>query len=121
MQRLAQGGVVATRRGGGGDAVLAHDPRDVTIGAVVRLLEDGQPLVECFAATGGDCTITGCCRLKMRLRSAEAAFLAVLDQSSLALRCRSHLQSGARLALCREASHPDLWQRKAGSEVVSIV
>lgn len=84
MQRLSQGGIVVTRRGGGGGAMLAHDPRNVTIGAVVRLLEDGQPLVECFAATGSDCTIAGRCRLKTRLRSAEAAFLADLDQSSLA-------------------------------------
>ena len=84
MQRLAQGGIVATRRGGGGGASLARAPQAIAIGTVVRLLEDGQPLVECFAATGGDCTITGCCRLKTRLRSAEAAFLADLDRSTLA-------------------------------------
>jgi Rrf2 family nitric oxide-sensitive transcriptional repressor len=40
--------------------------------------------VECFALGGSDCTITGCCRLKARLRSAEAAFLADLDRSTLA-------------------------------------
>ncbi|NCO21609.1 MAG: Rrf2 family transcriptional regulator [Rhodobacterales bacterium] len=84
MPRLAQGAIVATRRGGGGGAMLAHDPSDVTIGAVIRLLEDGQPLVGCFTATGSDCTITGCCRLKARLHSAQAAFLANPDQSSLA-------------------------------------
>ncbi len=84
MQRLAQGGIVATRRGGGGGATLARDPRNVSLGYVVRLLEEGQPLVECFAANGGDCTIIGCCRLKSRLRSAEAAFLADLDRSTLA-------------------------------------
>lgn len=84
IQRLAQGGIVTTRRGGGGGAMLARDPQEVTVGAIVRLLEEGQPLVECFAATGGDCTLTGCCRLKSRLRSAEAAFLADLDRSTLA-------------------------------------
>ena len=84
MQRLASGGIVATRRGGGGGAILARDPREIRLGAVVRLLEQGQALVECFAPGGGDCTITGCCRLKGRLRSAEAAFLAELDRSTLA-------------------------------------
>ena len=84
MQRLAQGGIVTTRRGGGGGATLARAPQDISLGAVVRLLEDGQALVECSAAAGGDCTITGCCRLKARLRSAEAAFLADLDRSTLA-------------------------------------
>ncbi|WP_193175286.1 Rrf2 family transcriptional regulator [Oricola nitratireducens] len=84
MQRLAQGGIVATRRGGGGGATLARPPQVVSLGAVVRLLEEGQALVECFGADGGDCTITGCCRLKARLRSAEAAFLASLDRATLA-------------------------------------
>lgn len=84
MQRLAQGGLVVTRRGGGGGAVLARPPRDIRLGEVVRLLEEGQALVECFGAGGGDCSITGCCRLTARLRSAEAAFLADLDRATLA-------------------------------------
>ncbi|MFN3281512.1 MAG: Rrf2 family transcriptional regulator, partial [Tabrizicola sp.] len=48
------------------------------------LLETGQALVECFQAAGSTCTITGCCRLKARLRSAEAAFYADLDRATLA-------------------------------------
>ncbi len=84
IQRLAQGGIVATRRGGGGGATLARDPRELGVGSIVRLLEEGQALVECFAVSGGDCTITGCCRLKARLRRAEAAFLSDLDRATLA-------------------------------------
>lgn len=41
-------------------------------------------MVECFAPDGGNCTIDGRCRLKARLRSAGAAFLADLDRSTLA-------------------------------------
>lgn len=84
MTALAQAGIVTTRRGGGGGAMLARPADRIGLGEVVRVLEAGQPLVECFAATGGNCTITGCCRLKVRLRSAEAAFLADLERSSLA-------------------------------------
>ena len=84
VQRLAQAGFVSTRRGGGGGAVLARPAGNIPLGAIVRLLEEGQPLVECFARDGGDCTIDGRCRLKGRLRSAEAAFLAELDRSTLA-------------------------------------
>lgn len=83
MQHLAHGGIVETRRGGGGGAVLARPAREIRLGALVRLLEEGQPLVECFAS-GGDCSIAGRCRLKARLRAAEAAFLADLDRSTLA-------------------------------------
>ena len=64
--------------------MLARAPEDVTVGSVVRLLEVGQALVKCFAATGSDCTIMVCCRLKSRLRSAEVAFLAKLDRFTFA-------------------------------------
>jgi Rrf2 family transcriptional regulator, nitric oxide-sensitive transcriptional repressor len=84
MQRLAKAGYVETRRGTGGGAILAIPPDKIRLGAIIRLLEDGQPLVECFAADGGACTIDGHCRLKSRLRSADAAFLAEMDRSTLA-------------------------------------
>lgn len=83
MQQLARGGIVETRRGGGGGAVLCSDPAEIRLGDVVRLLEQGQALVECFGPTGGDCTIEGCCRLKARLRHAEARFLEDLNRSTL--------------------------------------
>lgn len=84
MQRLARGGIVETRRGGGGGAVLARAVQDIRLGDVVRLLEEGQALVECFGPEESACTIAGCCRLKARLRSAERVFLADLDRSTLA-------------------------------------
>lgn len=84
IQKMAQAGYVTTRRGGGGGAMLSRPAGEIRLGSIIRLLEEGQPLVECFAASGGDCTIDGRCRLKARLRSAEAAFLADLDRSTLA-------------------------------------
>ena len=84
MQRLARGGIVETRRGGGGGAVLARAPQAISLGDVVRLLEEGQALVECLGPGESGCTIEGCCRLKARLRTAERAFLADLDRSTLA-------------------------------------
>jgi Rrf2 family nitric oxide-sensitive transcriptional repressor len=84
MQRLVRGGIVATRRGGGGGATLARTPHEISLGDIVRVLEEGQALVECFAAGGGHCSIDGCCRLKGRLRAAERTFIAELDRSTLA-------------------------------------
>lgn len=84
MQRLARAGLIETRRGGGGGAALARPASEIRLGAVVRLLEDVQPLVECLSADGGACTLDGRCRLKARMRSAEAAFLADLDRATLA-------------------------------------
>ena len=81
---MARAGLIDTRRGGGGGAVLARPAAEIRLGEIVRLLEEGQPLVECFAAEGGGCSSDARCRLKARLRSAEAAFLADLDRSTLA-------------------------------------
>ncbi|WP_420006222.1 RrF2 family transcriptional regulator [Arenibacterium sp. LLYu02] len=84
MQKLGRAGLVQTRRGGGGGATLAHAPEEIRLGDVVRVLEEGQALVECFQPNGGDCTIDGCCRLKARLRVAEMAFIENLNRSTLA-------------------------------------
>lgn len=84
MQRLVRGGIVATRRGGGGGAILTQAPRNIRLGNIVRLLEEGQPLVNCFPQGGGGCTINGRCLLKTRLHTAESAFFADLDRATLA-------------------------------------
>jgi Rrf2 family nitric oxide-sensitive transcriptional repressor len=83
VQRLSRAGIVSTRRGGGGGATLARPAAQIRLGDVVRLLEERQPLVECFG-TGSECPIDGRCALKRRLQRAEAAFLAELDRATLA-------------------------------------
>jgi Rrf2 family transcriptional regulator, nitric oxide-sensitive transcriptional repressor len=84
MQRLGRGGLIETRRGGVGGAVLTRPACDIQLGTIIDLLEEDQPLVECFSAEGNKCNIHGRCELKARLRSAEAAFLAELNRSTLA-------------------------------------
>jgi len=84
IQKLASGGFVVTRRGGGGGAMLSRPAEEIRLGALIAVLEEGQPLVECFGADGGNCSIEGQCRLKSRLRRAEARFLEDLDRSTLA-------------------------------------
>tara|TARA_R110002094_G_scaffold163727_7_gene148133 strand:- start:451 stop:861 length:411 start_codon:yes stop_codon:yes gene_type:complete len=84
MQKLSRAGVVKTRRGGRGGATLSMAPSDIGLGDVIRLLEEDQPLVACFGPGHEACSLDGRCRLKARLRSAEAAFLADLDKATLA-------------------------------------
>lgn len=84
MQHLSRAGLIDTRRGGGGGAVLARPAAEIRLGDIVRLLEEGQPLVDCFGSTGSTCALDGRCHLKARLRSAETAFLDDLNRSTLA-------------------------------------
>lgn len=80
---LARGGFVSTQRGAGGGFRLARPAQSITIGAVVRALEDRQTLVECFRTDGGCCSLTPKCRLKSKLKAAEDAFLRELDKTAL--------------------------------------
>jgi Rrf2 family nitric oxide-sensitive transcriptional repressor len=84
VRRLADAGYVRTQRGAGGGFQLARTAQSITLGQVVRDLEDDQPIVECFRADGGNCLLTPRCRLRKRLAAAREAFLAELDRTSLA-------------------------------------
>ena len=84
VRGLAEAGYVKTQRGAAGGFRLAKPAHDITLGQVVRDLEQDQPIVECFRADGGACVLTPRCRLKKRLAAARQAFLDELDTTSLA-------------------------------------
>lgn len=81
---LAAAGIVETRRGTGGGAVLAQPASALRVGDVVAVLEEGSALVECFQPDGGNCTILAECRLKGMLSGARRAFIAELNRHTLA-------------------------------------
>ena len=83
VQALQAEGLVDTQRGRGGGLKLARDPGEITIGQVVRRLERTDSFVSCMG-TGADCSIIGACRLKPALAGALEAFMAHLDQYTLA-------------------------------------
>ncbi len=84
VQDLARGGFVVTQRGGGGGIRLARPADTITLGEVVRRLEERYDMVECFRADGGACLLTPRCRLRPQLIAAREAFLAELDKTSVA-------------------------------------
>jgi len=84
VRDLAEAGFVETQRGAGGGFRLARPAKSITLGQVVRALEQRHALVECFRADGGDCTLTPRCRLKSRLAAAREAFMRELDAATLA-------------------------------------
>ncbi len=84
VQNLARAGYIKTQRGGGGGVRLSAPPHSITLGEIVRLLEQHQALVECFRSDGGACPLTSLCRLKGHLAAAREAFLKELDTTTLA-------------------------------------
>lgn len=84
VQNLAAAGLIRTVRGAHGGIQLARPAAEIKLGDVVRHLELGQALVECFRDDGGACVLTPRCRLKSKLAAATRAFLDELDRSTLA-------------------------------------
>ena len=84
VRDLADGGFITTQRGAGGGFTLARPPQSITLGEVVRALEDRHALVECFRDDGGNCVLQPRCRLKARLAAAREAFMRELDATTLA-------------------------------------
>jgi Rrf2 family nitric oxide-sensitive transcriptional repressor len=80
---LAQHGFIETVRGRGGGFRLARSASDITVGAVIRAVEEDFALVECFR-TDNTCRITEVCRLKRALQKALGAYFEVLENCTLA-------------------------------------
>ena len=57
--------------------------RQVTVGEVLRGLENSLDLVECFQPAGRHCPLTGVCRLAPLLHRAREAFFRELDTTTL--------------------------------------
>jgi Rrf2 family nitric oxide-sensitive transcriptional repressor len=84
VQRLLEKDLIASTRGRSGGLRLNRPPSTINIGALVRATEPHFDLVECFDRATNTCPIDSACGLKGVLRNAQAAFLKVLDDRTLA-------------------------------------
>lgn len=84
VQRLAELGHVETVRGRHGGVRLSRRATDIRIGELIRQTEENLALVECFEPDHNTCPITSACRLANLLDDALQAFMAVLDERTLA-------------------------------------
>lgn len=84
VHELGRAGYLETVRGRGGGFRLAKPADDIVIGDVVRLTEGPLDLVECFNPERNTCPLIGICKLSRALQTATQAFMAVLDDLTLA-------------------------------------
>ena len=80
--QLAKGGFIVSGRGRTGGLTLAKDPKDISIGAVVRYLTGDVPAAECFTGHN-NCRAFAQCGLRSPLIEAQQAFFNVLDHYTL--------------------------------------
>jgi len=77
-QGLVRAGFISSQRGRNGGVTLARAPAELTVGEVVRALEPGMRLADC-----GRCGLRFDCATSGVLSEALAAFIAVLDRTTL--------------------------------------
>jgi Rrf2 family nitric oxide-sensitive transcriptional repressor len=80
---LVAGGFIVSERGRGGGLRLARGADQISLGAVVRHLSEGEILVECMG-DGSHCCIVPACGLRAPLQMAKEAFYATLDGYTVA-------------------------------------
>lgn len=90
VHNLSNKGFVVGTRGKGGGIRLAKDPAAIRIGDVVRATEPNFYTVECMNPERS-CVLSAECGLQNPLQLATEAFMAVLDQHTLA---EAHLKTG---------------------------
>jgi Rrf2 family nitric oxide-sensitive transcriptional repressor len=84
VYQLGLSGVIETVRGRNGGLRLKLEPDQINLGTIVRATESDFYMADCFNPEGVPCSLIGDCRLKNVLWDATKAYLAVLDQQTLA-------------------------------------
>ena len=84
VHELGKSGYLETVRGRGGGFRLGRDPKHIKVGDVVRLTEGPLDVVECFNPEKNTCPLMGICVLSRKMQEATAAFMAVLEDLTIA-------------------------------------
>jgi Rrf2 family transcriptional regulator, nitric oxide-sensitive transcriptional repressor len=84
VHTLAGNGFVTVHAGRSGGVTLARKPHLIRLGDVIRKAEPNLRLAECFDAQTNTCPISPVCALKGILNEALAAFIATLNEYTVA-------------------------------------
>ena len=84
VHELGKAGFLETVRGRYGGFRLARPAEEISVGDVVRLTEGPLDVVECFNPETNSCPLIGICKLSKAMMKATDAFMAVLDDLTVA-------------------------------------
>ncbi len=108
VHHLGRAGYLETQRGRGGGFRLAMAPDQIIVGDVVRLTEGPLELVECFNPEVNTCPLIGVCKLSRALQKATRAFMAVLDDLTLADIASNRGELLARIIPLEQGAEPPM-------------
>ena len=84
---LKRHGLLQSKKGKGGGYFLRRDPREITIGQVIRLLDGPLALVPCASQTAyvpcEECVDVETCRVRLIMKDVRDATAHILDRTTL--------------------------------------
>ena len=93
LLEINKAGLLHSRKGRGGGYWLAKEPRDITVGEIIRLTDGPLAPVPCVSVTAyapcTECKDEETCRIRSVMKEARDALASVLDRRSLADMMRS--------------------------------
>lgn len=85
---LKNSGVLQSKKGKGGGYYLAHPPREISMGKVIRVLEGPLAPVPCVSETAyaqcEECADEWCCGIRLVMKDVRDAMAHILDNATLA-------------------------------------
>lgn len=84
VHELGKAGYLQTQRGRGGGFRLGRPAHEIVVADVVRLTEGSMEVVECFNPDKNTCPLMGVCKLSRKIQEATRAFMAVLEEVTIA-------------------------------------
>jgi Rrf2 family protein len=87
LLELKQQGVLQSKKGKGGGYVLARRPEEISVGAVLRILDGSLAPVPCVGHTGyrpcDECKNPGACSIRLLMGEVHEATTGILDSTTL--------------------------------------
>jgi Rrf2 family nitric oxide-sensitive transcriptional repressor len=107
VQRMGSAHLVSASRGRGGGLRLEREPSTITVGEVMRAMEDDFAVVECLGPARF-CRVAGVCGARSVFARALASYFEVLDGATLDDIAANDVGLRGALEMVSRSSEPDL-------------
>lgn len=102
LKPLVKAGLIHTVRGRNGGIRLGKPADEITLFDVIRVTEDSFAMAECFENDAADCPLVSSCALNSAWREALDAFLAALENHTIADLSAARFNIAGRLGIGEE-------------------
>lgn len=102
LKPLVKAGLIQTVRGRNGGIRLGRPADEITLFDVIRVTEDSFAMAECFENDAADCPLVSSCALNSAWREALNAFLAALENHTIADLSAARFNIAGRLGIGEE-------------------